>query len=149
IANMGAELGATTTVFPSDEETKRFLKSQKREEAWSELRADDDCTYDEEDEIVLDDLIPLIAKPTSPGNVVPVKEVAGKPISQCVVSPSANARLRDIWIVSAIVKGKAVNPGVSLDINPTSRQIMQNMQDNKTISNLITAGARFHQSGCM
>ncbi|SDR79294.1 aconitase [Gramella sp. MAR_2010_147] len=149
IANMGAELGATTTVFPSDEETKRFLKSQDREGDWSELKADDGCEYDFHDEIILDDLIPLIAKPTSPGNVVPVSEVAGKPISQVVVGSSANPGLRDFWIAGAIVKGKSVNNDVSFDINPTSRQMIQNMIDNKAFANLITAGARFHQSGCM
>lgn len=78
IANMGAELGATTTVFPSDQETKRFLKSQDREADWIELVADPDCEYDLYEEIILDDLVPLIAMPTSPGNVVPVSEVAGK-----------------------------------------------------------------------
>ena len=149
IANMGAELGATTTVFPSDEETKRFLKSQTREKDWVELKADEGCEYDLHDEIVLDDLVPLIALPTSPGNVVPVSEVAGKKISQCVIGSSANPGLRDFWIAGEIVKGKAVNAEVSLDINPTSRQIIQNMIDIKTFGNLITAGARFHQSGCM
>ncbi|PVW13227.1 aconitate hydratase [Marixanthomonas spongiae] len=149
IANMGAELGATTTVFPSDEETKRFLKSQEREDDWRELLADDDCEYDLHDEIVLDELIPLIALPTSPGNVVPVSEVAGKEISQVVIGSSANPGLRDFWIAGAIVKGKSAHTDVSFDINPTSRQIIQNMIDNKTFANLITAGARFHQSGCM
>ncbi len=149
IANMGAELGATTTVFPSDAETKRFLKSQERAEDWTELLADKDCTYDVHDEIVLDELVPLIAKPTSPGNVVPVSEVAGSVISQVVIGSSANPGLRDFWIAGAIVKGHSVNPDVSFDINPTSRQIIQNMIKNKTFANLITAGARFHQSGCM
>lgn len=149
IANMGAELGATTTVFPSDNETKRFLKSQDRAGDWSELKADEDCQYDAHDEIVLDELVPLMALPTSPGNVVPVSEVAGKEISQCVVGSSANPGLRDFWIVGAILSGKSVNPDVSLDINPTSRQIMQNMIENRTFANLITAGARYHQSGCM
>ncbi|MBW2960771.1 aconitate hydratase [Mesonia aestuariivivens] len=149
IANMGAELGATTTVFPSDEETKRFLKSQTREEDWIELKADEGCEYDFHDEIVLDELVPLIALPTSPGNVVPVSEVAGKKISQCVIGSSANPGLRDFWIAGEIVKGNAVHPEVSLDINPTSRQIIQNMIDIKTFGNLITAGARYHQSGCM
>lgn len=149
IANMGAELGATTTVFPSDEETKRFLKSQKREEDWIELKADEGCEYDYHEEIILDELVPLIAKPTSPGNVVPVSEVAGKAISQVVVGSSANPGLRDFWIAGAIVKDKAVNNDVSFDINPTSRQMIQNMIDNKAFANLITAGARFHQSGCM
>ena len=149
IANMGAELGATTTVFPSDEETKRFLKSQNREEDWSELKADEGCEYDFHEEIILDDLVPLIAKPTSPGNVVPVSEVAGLAISQVVVGSSANPGLRDFWIAGAIVKDKSVNNDVSFDINPTSRQMIQNMIDNKAFANLITAGARFHQSGCM
>ena len=149
IANMGAELGATTTVFPSDQETKRFLKSQDREADWVELVADEGCDYDLHDEIILDDLVPLIAMPTSPGNVVPVSEVAGKKISQVVIGSSANPGLRDFWIAGAIVKDNAVNQDVSLDINPTSRQIIQNMIDNKTFANLITAGARFHQSGCM
>ena len=149
IANMGAELGATTTVFPSDKETKRFLKSQNREGDWSELLADEGCEYEFHDEIVLDDLVPLIALPTSPGNVVPVSEVAGKPISQVVIGSSANPGLRDFWIASAIVEDKSISPEVSFDVNPTSRQIMQNMIDNKAFGNLIKAGARFHQSGCM
>lgn len=149
IANMGAELGATTTVFPSDQETKRFLKSQGREEDWSELVADEGCSYDLHEHIELDKLVPLIALPTSPGNVVPVSEVAGKSISQVVIGSSANPGLRDFWIAGAIVKGKSVNPDVSFDVNPTSRQIIQNMIDTKAFANLITAGARFHQSGCM
>lgn len=149
IANMGAELGATSTVFPSDEETKRFLKSQGREEDWTELKADEGCEYDFHEEIVLDDLIPLIALPTSPGNVVPVREVEGKEISQVVIGSSANPGLRDFWIAGAIVKDKSVNNDVSFDINPTSRQMIQNMIDNRAFANLIKAGARFHQSGCM
>ncbi|MBI6118862.1 aconitate hydratase [Salegentibacter maritimus] len=149
IANMGAELGATTTVFPSDEETKRFLKSQKREHDWRELIADEGCEYDLHEEIILDELVPLIALPTSPGNVVPVSEVAGKPISQVVIGSSANPGLRDFWIAGAMVEDKAVSSDVSFDINPTSRQIIQNMIENKAFANLIKAGARFHQSGCM
>ncbi|MEJ4088162.1 aconitate hydratase [Galbibacter orientalis] len=149
IANMGAELGATTTVFPSDEETKRFLKSQQREDDWVELIADEGCEYDLEDEIILDELIPLIALPTSPGNVVPVREVEGKSISQVVIGSSANPGLRDFWMAGAIVKDKSISPDVSFDINPTSRQIIQNMIDNRAFANLIKAGGRFHQSGCM
>ncbi|MBZ9631739.1 aconitate hydratase [Salegentibacter sp. LM13S] len=149
IANMGAELGATTTVFPSDGETKRFLKSQKREDDWRELVADEGCEYDLHEEIILDELVPLIALPTSPGNVVPVSEVAGKPISQVVIGSSANPGLRDFWIAGAMVEDKAISSDVSFDINPTSRQIIQNMIENKTFANLIKAGARFHQSGCM
>jgi aconitate hydratase len=149
IANMGAELGATTTVFPSDDETKRFLRSQGREDDWVELVADEGCVYDLHEEIVLSELVPLIAKPTSPGNVVPVSEVAGKSIGQVVIGSSANPGLRDFWMAGAIVKDKTVSSEVSFDINPTSRQIIQNMIENRTFANLIKAGARFHQSGCM
>ncbi|MER3375031.1 MAG: aconitate hydratase [Allomuricauda sp.] len=149
IANMGAELGATTTVFPSDGETKRFLKSQGREKDWKEILPDSDCAYDLEDEIVLDTLVPLIALPTSPGNVVPVTEVEGKKISQAVIGSSANPGLRDFWMAGAIVKDKTIHPEVSFDVNPTSRQIIQNMVENRAFANLIKAGARFHQSGCM
>ncbi|WP_415374047.1 aconitate hydratase [Patiriisocius sp. Uisw_017] len=149
IANMGAELGATTTVFPSDDETKRFLRSQGREDDWVELVADTGCEYDLHEEIVLSELVPLIAKPTSPGNVVPVSEVAGKSIGQVVIGSSANPGLRDFWMAGAIVKDKTVSSEVSFDINPTSRQIIQNMIENRAFANLIKAGARFHQSGCM
>lgn len=149
IANMGAELGATTTVFPSDDITRKFLKSQGREEDWTELVADKGCTYDLEDEIVLDDLVPLIAKPTSPGNVVPVREVEGMEIGQVVIGSSANPGIRDFWMAGAIVDGKATREEVSFDINPTSRQMIQNLIANKGFEKLIAAGARFHQSGCM
>lgn len=149
IANMGAELGATATVFPSDGETKRFLRSQEREEDWVELLADEGCEYDHHDEIVLDDLVPLIAKPSSPGNVVPVSEVAGKEVHQCVIGSSANPGIRDFWVVGEILDGKNISPQVSLDINPTSRQTIQNLIDNKAFANIFSAGGRFHQSGCM
>lgn len=149
IANMGAELGATTTVFPSDEETKKFLRSQHREEDWVELLPDEGCEYDLHDEIILDDLIPLIAKPTSPGNVVPVSEVAGLEIGQVVIGSSANPGVRDFWVAGAIVDGKTVRENVSFDVNPTSRQVIQNLIANKGFEKLIASGARFHQSGCM
>lgn len=149
IANMGAELGATTTVFPSDEETRKFLISQHREEDWSELIADEGCSYDLHDEIILDDLVPLIAKPTSPGNVVPVSEVAGLEIGQVVIGSSANPGVRDFWVVGAIVDGHTVGENVSFDVNPTSRQVIQNLIANKGFERLISSGARFHQSGCM
>ncbi|WP_224482807.1 aconitate hydratase [Robertkochia aurantiaca] len=149
IANMGAELGATTTVFPSDEITREFLRSQKREDDWVELKADEGAEYDHHAEIVLDELVPLIATPSSPGNVVPVSEVSGKEISQVVIGSSANPGLRDFWIAGAIVSGKTVDSEVSFDVNPTSRQIIQNMIKNRAFANLIQAGARFHQSGCM
>ncbi|MFT7407962.1 MAG: aconitate hydratase, partial [Flavobacteriaceae bacterium] len=123
IANMGAELGATTTVFPSDAETKRFLELQGRVNDWTEIIADEGASYDIEHEIILDKLVPLIALPTSPGNVVPVRNVENKKISQVVIGSSANPGLRDFWMAGAIVKDRNINNEVSLDINPTSRQL--------------------------
>src|SRR6478672_2687618 len=96
IANMGAELGATTTVFPSDAEVRRFLRSQGREDDWTELAADDGCDYNQHDEIDLATLEPLIAMPSSPGNVRPVREVEGEPIYQAYVGSSANPGYRDL-----------------------------------------------------
>jgi len=149
IANMGAELGATSTVFPSDEVTRAFLDQEERGQDWMELSADRGAQYDVTDHIALDDLVPLIALPSSPGNVVPVREVAGRPISQAVIGSSANPGLRDFWMVSQIVKGRTIPPKVSLDINPSSRQKIQDLLKLGTMGELIEAGARFHQTGCM
>jgi predicted aconitate hydratase len=148
IANMGAELGATTTVFPSDRAVKRFLESQERGGDWVELVADADATYDEHDEINLSELEPLIACPTSPDNVVPVREVAGREIYQAYIGSSANPGLRDFAIAARIVDGKQVHDAVSLDINPTSRQILENLIRMGLLATLIRAGARLHQAGC-
>jgi aconitate hydratase len=149
IANMGTELGATTTVFPSDNEIKRFLKSQEREDDWVEVIADEDATYDLHDEIDLSQLEPLIALPSSPGNVVKVRDVEGKPIAQAVIGSSANPGIRDFWIVGEMVKGKKISNDVSLDVNPTSRQVIQNLIASSSLANMIAAGARFHQAGCL
>lgn len=149
IANMGTELGATTTVFPSDVEIKRFLKSQQREEDWVELLPDPDAEYDLHDEINLPDLEPMIACPSSPGNVVKVREVAGKPISQVVIGSSANPGLRDFWVVGEILKDRMVHPNVSLDVNPTSRQMVENLISTSAFANIFKSGGRFHQAGCM
>jgi len=148
IANMGAELGATGTVFPSDKEIKRFLKSQGREDDWVELTADKDATYDLEEELNLSELEPLIAKPSSPGNVVPVTEVAGTPIYQSYIGSSANPGYRDFAIAAEMVAGKSVDPSVSLDINPTSRQMLVQLVDASYIERFLSAGARLHQAGC-
>ncbi|NGX45528.1 MAG: Homoaconitase large subunit [Chlamydiae bacterium] len=148
IANMGAELGATGTVFPSDELTKEFLKKQHREKDWIELIADEGATYDEVDEIDLSKLEPLIACPTSPGNVVPVAQVAGKPIHQAMVGSSANPGLRDFAIAALIVEGQKAHDRVSYDIIPSSRQILQNLTSDGQLAMLINAGARIHQAGC-
>ena len=148
IANMGAELGATTTVFPADEEVRKFLASQKREEDFKELIADEGAVYDENYEIDLSTLEPLIALPSSPGNVVPVKEVAGKEIYQAMVGSSANPGFRDFAVAAEIVNGKQIHERVSFDINPTSRQILENLTEKGYLGKLIRAGGRIHQSGC-
>ncbi len=147
IANMGTEMGATTTVFPADEEVRRFLRSQHREEDYTELVADEGAEYDDYETIDLSQLEPLIAKPTSPGNVVPVREVAGQEVHQVVIGSSANPGIRDFWTVAQIVKGQTADEDISFDINPTSRQLIENLGEE--FFHLIHAGGRFHQSGCM
>ena len=148
IANMGAELGATTTVFPSDAEVRRFLKSQGREHDWVELVADRDANYDVQEEIDLSRLEPLIAMPSSPGNVVPVREVAGQEIYQAYIGSSANPGYRDFAVAAEIVKGRQVHDRISFDINPTSRQILENLVRDGHLLSLIRAGGRIHQAGC-
>ncbi|PPK76312.1 aconitase [Methylobacter tundripaludum] len=148
IANMGAELGATTSVFPSDDAVMAFLKSQGREQAFREILADPDAKYDEYEEINLSELEPLIALPSSPGNVVPVREVAGREIYQSYIGSSANPGLRDFAITAMIVDGKQAHDRVSFDVNPTSRQILENMTATGILGKLIHAGARLHQAGC-
>jgi aconitate hydratase len=148
IANMGAELGATATVFPSDKITLAFLKTQGRENDWREIVADRGAKYDEHDEIDLSKLEPLIALPSSPGNVVPVREVAGREIYQAMIGSSANPGLRDFCVAAEIVAGKQVRAGVSFDINPTSRQILENLAASGALRKLIHAGGRIHQAGC-
>lgn len=149
IANMGTEMGATSTVFPSDDEIRKYLKAQGREKDWAELSADRGCTYDIEDEIDLSQIEPLIACPSSPGNVIPVKEVEGKEVHQCVIGSSANPGLRDFWIVAEMIKGRKVHDRVSLDINPSSRQLLENLTSMGSFKHLVHAGARSHQTGCM
>jgi aconitate hydratase len=148
IANMGAELGATATVFPSDSAVKRFLESQGRGGDWVGLVADADATYDEREEINLSELEPLIACPTSPDNVVPVREVAGRDIYQAYIGSSANPGLRDFAIAALVVDGRQVHEAVSFDVNPTSRQILENLIRMGLLTKLIRAGARLHQAGC-
>ncbi len=148
IANMGAELGATTSVFPSDEMTRAFLESQGREQDWRELKADPGCHYDQHDHIDLSKLEPLIAKPSSPGKVVAVREVQGAEIAQSYIGSSANPGWRDFAVVAEIVRGRTVPPGVSLDVNPTSRQVLEMLINDGRLGALVAAGARIHQTGC-
>lgn len=149
IANMGAELGATTTVFPSDHVVKAFLEQQRRGKDWVELKADPDCTYDEHEEIDLSQLEPLIALPSSPDKVVPVRQAKGESVYQVVVGSSANPGFRDFAIVADIMEGKKCHDRISFDINPTSRQILENLARDGYLLKLITSGARIHQAGCM
>ena len=150
ICNMGAELGATTSVFPADEEVRRFLASQAREEDFVALAADDDAAYDHTERIDLSELVPLIALPTSPGNVVEVREVAGEPIAQAYIGSSANPGYRDFAVAAEVCDavGYAVHPRVSFDVNPSSRQILANLINDGHLLSLVSAGARIHQAGC-
>jgi len=149
IANMGAELGATTTVFPADDAVRAFLRGEDREDDFTELVADSDADYDVTDEIDLSTLEPLIARPTSPGNVVAVREVAGTEISQVVIGSSANPGLRDYAIAAAMVAGRQTADAVSFDINPSSREIFSDLTRIGATFDLIAAGARIHQTGCL
>ena len=148
IANMGAELGATTTVFPSDGETRRYLRAQQREDAWSELRADEGAAYDIDEHIDLSALEPLIARPSSPGNVVAVREVAGEPLYQAYIGSSANPGYRDFAVPAKMVDGRVVDPQVSFDVNPSSRAMLETLTRDGLLAPLIHAGARLHQAGC-
>ena len=148
IANMGAELGATTTVFPSDEETRRFLERQDRAADWRKIVADDGCRYDDEEELNLSELEPLIATPSSPGNVVKVRDIGGSDVYQTYLGSSANPGWRDFAIAAEIVRGKTVASGVSFDVNPSSRQLFQTLIADGRLGALVAAGARIHQTGC-
>jgi aconitate hydratase len=149
IANMGAELGATTTVFPADGAVRTFLRAEGREADFTEIVADPDPAYDLIDEIDLAAVEPLIAQPSSPDNVVPVREVAGTPVSQVVVGSSANPGLRDYAIVAAMLAGRQTHDAVSVDINPSSREIFADLTKMGATFDLIAAGARLHQTGCL
>jgi len=148
IANMGAELGATSTVFPSDEMVNMFLTSQGREADWRPLAADEDAGYEFTDVIDLSELEPLIALPSSPGNVVPVREVAGREIFQAYIGSSANPGQRDFTIPAQMVDGIQIPERISFDINPTSRQMLENLINTGMVEKLLHSGARFHQAGC-
>ncbi|OAG26695.1 aconitate hydratase [Thermodesulfatator autotrophicus] len=149
IANLGTEMGATTSVFPSDEVTLAWLKAQGRDEEWQELLADPDAQYDEIIELDLSSLEPLAACPSSPDNVKPVAELEGFPVAQVIVGSCANSSLRDLLVVAKALKGKKVHPSVSFEINPGSLQVLENLDVLGALQDLIHAGARIHQSGCL
>ena len=148
ITNMGAELGATTSIFPSDEITREFLKAQGREEDYTPLSADADAEYDEVVEINLSELIPLAACPHSPDNVKSIKEIGNMKIDQVCIGSCTNSSLLDMLKVAHILKGKTVHPDVSLSIAPGSKQVLNMLAKNGALSILIDAGARILESAC-
>ena len=149
ITNFGAELGATTSVFPSDENTRKFLESQGRADLWQPLEADEDAEYDEVINIDMSSLEPLIACPSSPDNVVKVSEVAGKPVSQVLVGSCSNSSLRDLMVVAKVLESEEIDSNVSFEINPGSRQVLENITAQGDMLTLIKAGTRVHQAGCL
>ena len=148
IANMGAELGATTTVFPSDEVTRAFFKAQGREDDWSELMPDPDAEYDEEISIDLSALHPLAAMPHSPDNVAPVSEKAGIKIDQVAIGSCTNSSYADMMKVAEILDGHTVAPNVSLVISPGSRQVLTMLASNGALAKMVSAGARVLECAC-
>ena len=149
IGNMGTELGATGTVFPSDRNTKAYLRAQGRGGSWVELSADKGAKYDEYDEIALPSVVPLIACPSSPGNVVRVEEVAGTKVDQVIVGSSVNSSFRDLMVVAKIMEGRHSNPEISFNINPGSRQVLENVASKNGVIALLASGARIHEPGCL
>lgn len=148
ITNMGAELGATTSVFPSDEITKDFLTAQSRPEDWIELKADDDAVYDETIEIDLSSLAPMAAMPHMPDRVKDVTEIGKIKVDQVCIGSCTNSSLMDMLKVAAILKGKTVCPTVSLSIAPGSKQVLNMLAKNGALSDMIDAGARILESAC-
>jgi aconitate hydratase len=147
ITNMGAETGVTTSIFPSDLQTKRFLEAQSRGDAWMPLEADYDAVYDKTIEIDLSDIEPLAAAPHSPGNVKPVSEL-DMPVDQVMIGSCTNSSYVDLMTVARMVKGRSLPPGVSLGIAPGSRQVLNTIARNGALGDLITFGARILESAC-
>ena len=148
ITNMGAELGATTSIFPSDETTLAFLKAQDRADVWSELKADDDAVYDEQIDIDLSQLVPLAACPHYPDNVKSVNEIGKLKIDQVCIGSCTNSSYVDMMKVAHILKGKTVDPSVSLAIAPGSKQVLNMIAENGALADMIAAGARILESAC-
>lgn len=148
IGNMGTETGATTSIFPSDERTRDYLTSQGRGPAWAPLAADEGATYDEYEELDLSKLEPLIAKPSSPGNVVPVRDVAGIKVDQAIVGSSVNSSYRDLMVSAKMLEGRRVHPDTSFHVNPGSREVIENVAQEGGLLTFFTAGARVHEPGC-
>ncbi|HDK16639.1 MAG TPA: aconitate hydratase, partial [Nitrospirae bacterium] len=148
ITNMGAETGATTSVFPSDEQTKAFLKAQQREADWQELGPDPDAEYDDVMDIALDKIEPLIAAPSSPDNIRTVKDMAGTPVKQVCIGSCVNSSFADIMLAAMILRENSVHPDVNLAISPGSRQVLLMITENGALADLISAGARVLECAC-
>lgn len=148
ITNMGAELGATTSIFPSDERTRDYLRAQGREEVWRPLGADADAKYDEVVEIDLSRLPPYVAKPQSPDNVVPIGEVEGTKLAQVCVGSCTNSSYHDLAVVATVLKGRKVHPEVSLTVTPGSRQVLAMIARTGALADLIESGARILEAAC-
>ncbi len=148
ITNMGTELGATTSIFPSDEITREFLKAEGREEDYVPLASDEDAVYDKIIDINLDELEPLIACPHSPDNVVTVKSIAGTKVDQVCIGSCTNSSLLDMLKVAALLKGKTIKPSVSLSISPGSKQVLTMLSDCGALSDIIASGARILECAC-
>jgi len=142
ITNMGAECGVTTSVFPSDETTKQFLKAQGREQDWTEVKADPDAEYDRVVDIDLSEIVPLAAYPHSPGNIKTVKELSGMKVNQVCIGSCTNSSYKDLMTVAKILKGKKVNPSVSFVISPGSKQVIENLAKEGSLADLYSTGAR-------
>ena len=148
IANLGAELGATTSLFPSDERTLEFLEAQRRKKDWVRLEADPDAEYQQRVEIDLRQLEPLVAQPSSPDRVCPVKEVEGREVRQVCLGSCNNSSYVDLMSVARVLKGKKIHPNVSLTVTPGSRQVFEMISRDGALSDLIGAGARILESAC-
>jgi len=148
ITNMGAELGVTSSIFPSDEITLSFLKSQKRETGWKELKADDDAEYDRIIDIDLSSLEPRMATPHSPGNIKLVKDLAGLKVDQVCIGSCTNSSYKDLMTVASMLKGKKLLSGVSFVVAPGSKQVFKMIADNGALADLISFGARIMESAC-
>jgi len=148
ITNMGAELGVTTSVFPSDEKTKAFLAAQNRADLWQELVADDDAEYDRVIEIDLCEVQPMAACPSSPDNISSIKDLAGKKVDQVIIGSCTNSSLRDLMLVAGMLKGKRVSDNVTFAIAPGSKQVLEMISRNGALADIIAAGARILEAGC-
>lgn len=148
IANMGAEIGVTTSIFPSDEMTRRFFKQQRREQDWIPIYADKDAVYDGEIEINLSELEPLVALPHSPDRVKKVSEIENLEVSQVLIGSCTNSSFKDLMMVAKILRGRKVSSKVSLGVAPGSRQVFTMLAENGALTDIVSAGARILESGC-